>query len=126
MSLSIRWVGDGFTIHEDTLGLMQLPDTKSATIFSAIKDILIRCSLPVSQCRGQAFDGASNMSGIRNGVQALVKEEVSQALYVHCLAHNLNLCLKDVTNTCDMLWTLYITLSSSLDSLLRDCPFLIH
>lgn len=39
-----------------------------------IRDILIRCSLPISQCRGQAFDGASNMSGIRNGVQALVKK----------------------------------------------------
>ena len=77
--------------------------TKAVTIFSAIKDILIRCSLPLSQCRGQAFDGASNMSGVRNGVQALVKSETSQALYVHCLAHNLSLCLKDVTNTCEMI-----------------------
>ena len=46
MSLSIRWVDDSYTIHEDTLGLIQLPDTKSKTIFHAIKDILIRCSLP--------------------------------------------------------------------------------
>ena len=46
------------------------------TIFHAIKDILIRCCLPLSQCRGQAFDGAANMSGVRNGVQALVKSEV--------------------------------------------------
>lgn len=103
MSLSIRWVDNNFSIHEDVLGLIQLPDTKAATIFCAIKDILIRCSLPLSQCRGQAFDGASNMSGIKNGVQALVKAEASQALYVHCLAHNLNLCLKDVTNTCEMI-----------------------
>ena len=42
------------------------------------------------------------MSGVRNGVQALVKSEASQALYVHCLAHNLNLCLKDVTKACDL------------------------
>ena len=52
------------------------------------------------QCRGQAFDGAANMSGLNNGVQALVKRENSKALYVHCLAHSLNLCLKDVTNSC--------------------------
>lgn len=26
-----------------------------------------------------------------------------QAVYVHCLAHNLNLCLKDVTNTCQVI-----------------------
>ena len=31
------------------------------------------------------FDGPSNLSGICNGVQALIKKEVSQALYVHCL-----------------------------------------
>lgn len=99
MSLSIRWVDEYYTIHEDTLGLFELPDTKSRTIFCAIKDILIRCSLPLAQCRGQALDGAANMSGIKNGVQALVKSESPQALYVHCLAHNLNLCLKDVTNT---------------------------
>ena len=80
---------------------MQLRDTKASTIFSAIKDMLIRCSL--SQCRGQAFDGASAMSGYRSGVQALVKAEAPQALFVHCLAHSLNLCLKDVTNTCDLI-----------------------
>ena len=102
MSLSIRWVDDDYAVHEDTLGLIQLPNTKSVTIFQAIKDILIRCSLPHSQCRGQAFDGAANMSGVRNGVQAQVKSEASQALYVHCLAHNLNLCLKDVTKASDL------------------------
>ena len=103
MSLSIRWIDDTFEIHEDVLGLIQLPDTKAVTIFSSIKDILIRCVLPISQCRGQAFDGASNMSGIKNGVQALMKREQCKALYVHCLAHNLNLCLKDVTNSCDLI-----------------------
>ena len=87
MSLSIRWVDQDYNIHEDTLGLIQLPNTKAVTIFSSIKDVLIRCSLPISQCRGQAFDGASNMSGIKNGVQALIKKEANKALYVHCLAH---------------------------------------
>ena len=42
------------------------------------------------------------MSGVRNGVQALVKSESSKALYVHCLAHNLNLCLKDVVGGCQL------------------------
>ena len=73
------------------------------TIFSAIKDVLIRCSLPSTQCRGQAYDGASNMSGINRGIQALFKSEANKALYVHCLAHSLNLCLKDVTNTCEII-----------------------
>ena len=31
--LSIRWVDNSFTIHEDVLELIQLPDTKALTIF---------------------------------------------------------------------------------------------
>ena len=103
MSLSVRWTDHSYDIHEYTLGFIQLPNTKAVTIFSAIKDVLIRCSLPMNQCRGQAYDGASNMSGINNGVQSLFKAETKQLLYVHCLAHSLNLCLKDVTNTCEVI-----------------------
>ena len=100
MNIAIKWVDSNYDVHEDTLGLVHLPDTKATTIFSVIKDLLTRCSLPLSQCRGQAFDGASNMSGIRNGVQALVKQEEARALYVHCLAHSLNLCVQEVTKKC--------------------------
>ena len=102
MSLSIRWTDCNYDIQEYTLGLIQLPNTKAETIFSAIKDVLIRCSLPINQCRGQAYDGASNMRGINNGVQAPFKADAKQALYVHCLAHSSNLCLKDVTNACEI------------------------
>ena len=52
---------------------------------------------------GQAFDGASNMSGIRNGAQALFKKDEPRALYVHCLAHSLNLCVQDVSKMCKLL-----------------------
>ena len=42
-------------------------------------------------------DGAANMSGTRNGVQApFIKQESHHTLYVNCLAHSLNLCLKEV------------------------------
>ena len=37
------------------------------------------------------------------GVPALFKAEAKQALHVHCLAHSLNLCLKHVTNTCEVI-----------------------
>ena len=40
------------------------------------------------------------MSGVRNGVQAIFKHEEPQALYVHCLAHSLNLCVQDISNVC--------------------------
>lgn len=77
LNILVRWVNSEYDIHEDALGLVQLPDTRAVTLFSVIKDVLIRCSLPISQYRGQAFNGASNMSGVRNGVQALIKQEES-------------------------------------------------
>ena len=68
--ISVRWVDDGFNIHEDSLGLIPLPNTRALTIFKHINDILIiiRCSLSISNCRGQAYDSASNMTSIHNGV----------------------------------------------------------
>ncbi len=41
--------------------------------------------------RGQCYDGASNMSGARSGVKAVVQEAAPKALYFHCAAHRLNL-----------------------------------
>ena len=103
LCVSIRWVDRHYNINEYPLGLVQLPNAEALTIFDTIKDVLIRCSLPLSQCRGQAFDGAANMSGLHNSVQGLVKREESKALYVHCLAHSLNLCVQEVTKQCVLL-----------------------
>ena len=103
MCISIRWVNDRYEISEDPLGLVQLPETKAVTLFSVVKDVLTRCSLPIVLCRGQAYDGASNMSGARNGVQALVKHEADRALYVHCFAHSLNLCVQEVSKGIELI-----------------------
>ena len=103
MCIAVRWVDSRYDIYEAALGLVQLPDTKALTLFSIIKDVLVRCSLPLSSCIGQAYDGAACMSGLRNGVQALVKKEAVHCLYVHCFAHSLNLCVQDVTKKCELL-----------------------
>ena len=79
-------------------GVKHLPTPKPK---GGINDILIRCELPMTSCRGQAYDGASNMSGIRHRVEALGK--VRKALYVHYLVHSLNLCLQDITRKCTII-----------------------
>lgn len=66
----------------------------------AIKDILVRCALPLAQCRGQGYDGASNMMGHLRGVATQIKAEEAAAISVHCLAHCLNLCLQDTAKKC--------------------------
>ena len=72
--MCIRWVDKKFEIHEDQVELINVPKTDAATLTTVIKDCLIRFSLPITQCRGQAYDGASNMSGHINGVAAKIQE----------------------------------------------------
>lgn len=69
--------------------------TRSVPLFD--KYALIRVNLPIKNCRGQAYDGASNMQGNFKGVASRIQQEEPSAIHVHCLAHCLNLCLQDVT-----------------------------
>lgn len=64
-NLSIRYVDDDYIVHEDSVGLFDLPNTKAETLFVVLKDMLTRCALPLSLCRGQAYDGAATMQGKR-------------------------------------------------------------
>lgn len=100
LSVSIQWVDSSFNIHEDFVGLMAVETMDGASLASFLKDILLRCDLSLSQCREQAYDGASNMSGCFNGVASRLRSEEKAALYVHCTAHCLNLCLQDCARKC--------------------------
>lgn len=95
LNLSIRWVNNDYEINEDPVGLYCLPNTKAETIHFVVLDILTRCSLSLEMCRGQAYDGASNMQGVRTGLATRIKKDYPAALSVHCLAHCLNLCLQE-------------------------------
>lgn len=71
--MCIRWVSETYEIHEDLIGLVQMETTDASTITSVLQDCLLRCNLPVSNCRGQAYDGAANMAGHLNGVAVKIQ-----------------------------------------------------
>ena len=56
---------------------------------------LIRMNVLISNCRGQYYDGVSNVTGSKRGVAAQIAREGSQALFIHCFAHSLNLTVAD-------------------------------
>lgn len=95
LNLSIRWVSDSYEVHEDPVGLFRLPNAMAETIYSVIKDLLIRCELPLQFCRGQTYDSAANMLGKRSRVAARMLDEHAAAIPVHCFGHCLNLILQD-------------------------------
>ena len=101
-TILVRWVGENFIVHQDPVGLVAVPDTTGDTLFNVIKDVLIRLNLPLRNCRGQAYDGASNMQGNIKGVATRIQEVEPSAIHVHCLAHCLNLCLQDVAKQCSL------------------------
>ena len=98
LTIVIRWVDADYVIHEHFIGMVHVPDTTAATLTAIIKDVLIRCVLPLDTCSGQAYEGASNMMGRLTGVAK--QNEYPAALRVHCLAHCLNLCLQDAAKKC--------------------------
>ena len=69
--------------------------TDTTTLNRVIQDCVTRCALPLSSCRGQAYNGTANMAGHLNGVAALFEKEEPKALFVHCMAHSINLCLQE-------------------------------
>ena len=103
LNLTIRYVDNDYIISVDSISLFSLPDTTAKTFHVVVKDLLLRCNLPLPLCRGQAYDGASAMQGKRKGLATLIKNEVPAALPVHCLAHSLNLCLQDVARQVELL-----------------------
>lgn len=95
LSANFRVVEDNMDIQEYFLGFYDVPETKSETLFTVIQDIFLRCSFPINRCRGQCYDGASNMSGEITGLQTRFRESEPRAFYTHCAGHNLNLVSQD-------------------------------
>nr|XP_014341624.1 PREDICTED: zinc finger MYM-type protein 1-like [Latimeria chalumnae] len=108
MTICIRWVDKFFKVHGDCIGLVQLDATDAQYLTTTVNDIWVHCMLPLSACRGRVYDGAGNMAGKLHGLAARIQELELAALYVHCFAHCLNLCLQDSTRQC-------ITIRNALD-----------
>ena len=53
--------------NEEFIGLYKVDEISFNTITNPLNDVLQTTYLSISNCLGQSYDGASNMSGIRQG-----------------------------------------------------------
>ena len=60
LCVNIRWVDKDLVIHEAPVEMIHAPKTDALTLTSLIKDCLVRYTLPISLCRGQAYEFAYN------------------------------------------------------------------
>lgn len=98
MSIVLRYVSKNSSIVRSVLvGLVKVQSTTGKNLCDVIVNELIHLGLSLDDVAAQCFDGASNMSGLVNRVQARMKELCARKpIFVHCWAHVLNLILQDV------------------------------
>lgn len=93
MSIVLRFVDTNGFIQERFFGIVHVSDTAALTLKNAIYSVLAHYNLDVQNIIAQGYDGASNMRGEFNGLQALIVKDCKSAYYVHCFAHQLQLAL---------------------------------
>ena len=103
LSFCARTVDNDLNVDEDFLGVFEIDSIKSETVVKAVKYILMRCSLNLDDCRGQTYEGASNMIGKHFGVSTKISEEQPKAIATHCQGHSLSLAVKYLTKECSIL-----------------------
>ena len=79
------------TTCEDLVSFLRLERVRVVDIADAIINCLDDIGLSLGGLHGQGYDGASTMSGCKNGVQARIREKQPKAIYTHCSGHKLNL-----------------------------------
>jgi hypothetical protein len=96
-SIYLHWCHKGVR-QSRFLSFVTPESTRSCDIYSAVQEAVLKLSQnnPVmSKVVGLTTDGASNMTGHLNGVAALIKSDHPEVITTHCLAHRVELAVKD-------------------------------
>lgn len=81
-------------VREDFLSFVNADKgTNSEALTTKFLEALNKDGPPLDEMRAQGYDSASVMSGHVNGVQARIRRQNEKAVYIHCRAHVLNLCI---------------------------------
>ena len=95
LAVSIRYVKPSTKCIEERF--LAFSECLTGVTGSAIADHILRLldewQLSASNIRGQTYDGAGAMAGKSRGAAARIQEAFPKAMYTHCAAHALNLCV---------------------------------
>ena len=97
-----RFVDSHKDIREEFLTFLLLERITGEQIADEIISFLTENGIPVTDIQGQGYDGTSNMSSSRVGVQQRIKHVSPLAMYVHCSGHCLNLVLTKLCSLPDV------------------------
>ncbi|XP_060858111.1 52 kDa repressor of the inhibitor of the protein kinase-like isoform X2 [Metopolophium dirhodum] len=101
LTLCVRYLsgsGENVSMNESFLKFIEVQSLTGENLATVILNGLNACGIDCNNMVGQGYDGASNMSGHLKGVQTIIRETYPKALYVHCVAHSLNLAVSKASN----------------------------
>ena len=94
LAVSLRFLDEDGVVQEKFVQFVECDTgTSGEAIAEKLKTTVKNLGLDIGDIRGQGYDGASNMSGASAGVAKRLRDENDLAIYVHCFAHRLNLCV---------------------------------
>lgn len=96
LAICVRYLYKG-KVEERLLSLVVCSDSNGLALFNLLCNILQSLSLSLTDVIGCSFDGAANMKGAYNGLQAHMKNSNPFIVYTHYLAHVLNLTMENST-----------------------------
>ncbi|KAL4141396.1 hypothetical protein QTP88_004043 [Uroleucon formosanum] len=101
LAFVIRYLNeDSGEINERLINLKECNNTSSEQLFNIFEKICNENSLNWKDYLvGQSYDGASNMRGAYNGLQAIIRRSNTAAIFVWCYAHRLNFVLIDAVSS---------------------------
>ena len=99
----IRWVTNDLEAEEDFTCLVPVERAQADVIAAAVKNILMRLLLPISNAITQCYDGCSTMVGSKKGVATIIRQSQPNCLLIHCYCHALNLAVGEAIKNVPML-----------------------
>ncbi|XP_064597802.1 zinc finger protein 862-like [Liolophura sinensis] len=99
VAVIVRHITKEGRVTTDFLSLERIEDGTAVASFEALNIVAKKLDVPWKKVMGLGADGASVMSGERNGLRSLVEKENPHCTYVHCVCHRLNLAVSQACKT---------------------------
>lgn len=96
VSIVLRYCDEKLNAFESFIGFYRTDKMDRESLSNLLKHTLLNLGLKLKNIRAQCYDGAASMRGSYSGVAKRIKDDNPLALYIHCYAHILNLCVVDV------------------------------
>lgn len=100
-SLVIRYCSVDFKVHERTVKFLPLTGSTGKDMYDFVYEAIFEMGLDMKNLIGVSTDGASSMTGEQAGLVGRIQKAFPNVLFIWCICHRFDLCIKDPVKTTD-------------------------